>query len=194
MFSFKHFLISSLTFRSLIHFEFIFVCGIRKCPNFVLLHVAVQFFQHHLLVNWPCVGLLLGSLFCSTDLCDCFYASTILFWLLWFGHIVEVRVHDTSSSVLSQDCFGFSGCYVFLYKFLSYLFQSCEKCHWYFDRDYIVSVACFELYGHFNSTNSFRLFMSSSVSLISFFSFPSTSLLLSWVGLFLGILFFLMQL
>ena len=29
-----------MTFRDLIHFEFIFVYGVRKCSNFVLLHVA----------------------------------------------------------------------------------------------------------------------------------------------------------
>ena len=29
-----------------------------------------------------CIGLFLGSYFCSIDLCVCFYASTILFWLL----------------------------------------------------------------------------------------------------------------
>ena len=28
------------TFRSLIHFEFIFVCGVRKCSNFIILHIA----------------------------------------------------------------------------------------------------------------------------------------------------------
>ena len=33
----------------LIHFEFIFVYGVRECSNFILLHVAVQFSQHHLL-------------------------------------------------------------------------------------------------------------------------------------------------
>ena len=44
MFSYKSFIVSGLTFRSLIHFEFIFVYGVRKCSNFVLLHVAVQFF------------------------------------------------------------------------------------------------------------------------------------------------------
>ena len=38
-----------LTFRSLIHLKFIFVYGVRKCSNFILLHVAVQFSQHHLL-------------------------------------------------------------------------------------------------------------------------------------------------
>ena len=31
------FLVSGLTFRSLIHFEFIFVYGVRKCSSFVLL-------------------------------------------------------------------------------------------------------------------------------------------------------------
>ena len=49
MFSSKSLIVSDLTFRSLIHFEFIFVYGVRKCSNFVLLHVAVQFPQHHLL-------------------------------------------------------------------------------------------------------------------------------------------------
>ena len=49
MFSCKSFIVSGLTNRSLIHFEFIFVYGIRKCSNFILLHVAVQFSQHHLL-------------------------------------------------------------------------------------------------------------------------------------------------
>ena len=49
MFSSKSFIVSGLTFRSLIHFEFIFVCGVKMCPDFILLHLAVQFFQHHLL-------------------------------------------------------------------------------------------------------------------------------------------------
>ena len=49
MFSFRSFMVSSLIFRSLIHFEFIFVYGIRECSNFILLHVAVQFSQYYLL-------------------------------------------------------------------------------------------------------------------------------------------------
>ena len=48
-FSSNSFLVSGLTFRSLIHLEFIFVCSVRVCSNFVLSHVAVQFSQHHLL-------------------------------------------------------------------------------------------------------------------------------------------------
>ena len=49
MFSSKSFIVSGLTFMSLIHFEFIFVYGVRRCSNVILLHVAVQFSQHHLL-------------------------------------------------------------------------------------------------------------------------------------------------
>ena len=33
MFSSKSFIVSALMFRSLIHFEFIFVYGVRKCSN-----------------------------------------------------------------------------------------------------------------------------------------------------------------
>ena len=43
LFSSKSFIVSSLTFRSLIHFEFIFVYGVKGCSNFIFLHVVVQF-------------------------------------------------------------------------------------------------------------------------------------------------------
>ena len=49
MFFYKSFMVSGLIFRSLIHLEFIFVYGVRECSNFILLYVAVQFSQHHLL-------------------------------------------------------------------------------------------------------------------------------------------------
>ena len=49
MFSSRSFIVSGLTFRSLIYFEFVFVYGVRKCSNFILLHVIVQVSQHHLL-------------------------------------------------------------------------------------------------------------------------------------------------
>ena len=49
VFSSKSFIVSGLMFRSLIHFEFIFVYGIRKCSSFILSQVVGQFSQHHLL-------------------------------------------------------------------------------------------------------------------------------------------------
>ena len=36
MFSSKSLIVSGLTFRSRIHFEFIFVYGVRECSNFIL--------------------------------------------------------------------------------------------------------------------------------------------------------------
>ena len=47
-FSSQSFIVSGLTFRSLIHFEFIFVYGVRKCSSF-LSQTIDQFSQHHLL-------------------------------------------------------------------------------------------------------------------------------------------------
>uniref|UniRef100_A0ABI7WPI1 Uncharacterized protein n=1 Tax=Felis catus TaxID=9685 RepID=A0ABI7WPI1_FELCA len=70
-FSSRILMASCLTLRSFIHFEFIFVCGVRKWSRFILLHVAVPFSQHHFLkrlslfhwiflptlskISWPCV-------------------------------------------------------------------------------------------------------------------------------------------
>ena len=87
--SFKSFIVSGLTFRSLIHFEFSFVYGIRECPSFILLHVAIHFSQHRLLkqplfsILYSCflchrlgdhryVSSSLGSLYRSIDLYFCF--------------------------------------------------------------------------------------------------------------------------
>ena len=45
----QSFIVPGLTSIFLINFEFIFVYSVRECSHFILLHVAVQFFQHHLL-------------------------------------------------------------------------------------------------------------------------------------------------
>ena len=91
----KNFIVSCLKFRSLIHFVFIFVYGVKECSNFTLFHVPVQFSQHHLLKrllsilysfflchilgDHRCVGLSLDFLSCSIEVYFCFIASTILF-------------------------------------------------------------------------------------------------------------------
>ena len=43
MCSSRSFIVSGLTFRYLIHVEFIFVYGVRKCSSFILLQVVDQF-------------------------------------------------------------------------------------------------------------------------------------------------------
>ena len=48
-FPLQTFIVSTLTFRSLAHFEIIFVYGVRGCSNFFLLHIAIQLSQYHLL-------------------------------------------------------------------------------------------------------------------------------------------------
>ena len=69
MFSSRILMDSYLMLRSFIHFEFIFVYGVREWSSLILLHIAVQFSQHHLLkrlsffhciffpvlskINWP---------------------------------------------------------------------------------------------------------------------------------------------
>ena len=49
MFSSKIFMVSGLTFKSLIHYEFILVCGVRRWSSFIFMHKSVQFSQHYLL-------------------------------------------------------------------------------------------------------------------------------------------------
>jgi len=49
LFSSKSFIVSGLTFTSLIHFDFLFVYGVRKYSSFILLQVVDQFSKHHLL-------------------------------------------------------------------------------------------------------------------------------------------------
>ena len=49
IFSPRSFTVSCLSFKSLSHFELIFVFGVRVCSNFIDLHMAVQLSQHQLL-------------------------------------------------------------------------------------------------------------------------------------------------
>ena len=51
MFSCRSFMVSYIVFKSLSHFEFIFVYGVRVYRNFTDLHVAVKLFQHCLLTR-----------------------------------------------------------------------------------------------------------------------------------------------
>ena len=49
MFSSRNFMVSCFIFKSLSHFELIFVYGVRECSNFIGLQAAVQLSQNHLL-------------------------------------------------------------------------------------------------------------------------------------------------
>ena len=43
MSSSRSFIVSGLTLRSLMHFEFIFVYGVRKCSSLILLYMMASF-------------------------------------------------------------------------------------------------------------------------------------------------------
>ena len=134
MFSSKTFRVSGLIFKSLIHF--IFVYGVRKCSNFILLHVAVQFSQHHLLKRLSflhCISLRpLSKIRCPYVRGFISGLSILFHWSIFLslcqdhslddcGFVVEpeVRQVDSSSSILlSQDSFGYS-------RFL-YFHSNCE--------------------------------------------------------------------
>ena len=61
MFSSRSFIVSGLTLRPLIHFELIFVYGVRKCSSFILSQVVDQFSQHHLLKRLSFLHCILAS-------------------------------------------------------------------------------------------------------------------------------------
>ena len=134
MFSTKSFIVSCLTFRFLIHFEFIFVYGVRKCSNFIFEHVAVlssfstPFIEEAVFAPIVCSCLLCqkqdshGSLVysCAFYLVPLVYISVFVpvpYYLHDCSTVVqsEVRKVDSSSSILlSQDCFGYLESLVFL--------------------------------------------------------------------------------
>ena len=132
MFSSKSFIVSGLVFISLIHFEFIFVYGVRKCSSFILLQVVDQFSQHHLLkeIVFPPLCILASFVKDKVSIGVWIYLWAFYFVPLIYisvfvpvpyclddcGFIVEpeVRQVDSSSSILlSQDCFGYSRFFVF---------------------------------------------------------------------------------
>ena len=88
-------MVSCLIFKPLSHVEFIFMHAVRVCSSFTDLHAAVQVsqkcllkrlsFSHFMflppfqrLIDYRCLGLFLGSLFCSIGLYVCFGTSTTL--------------------------------------------------------------------------------------------------------------------
>ena len=88
LFSTKGFIVSCLTLRSLIHFEFIFLYGDSKRSSFILLHIIGQHpllkrlsLLHYIFCLFVkdevsiCMDSSLDFLFCSIDLCFCVCAS-----------------------------------------------------------------------------------------------------------------------
>ena len=92
MFSSRSFMVSHLMFKSLSHFEFIFVWSVRECSNFIIYMKLSSFLSavywrdclfsvvHYCLlcqrlIDCSCFGLFLGSQFYSIDPCVCFFSQ-----------------------------------------------------------------------------------------------------------------------
>ena len=85
----KSFIVYAPTFRSLIHFEFIFVYGVRKCSNFILSHVAVQFSQHHLLKRLSLPPLYILASFVKNKVP---VGAWVYFWAFYLVPLVYISV------------------------------------------------------------------------------------------------------
>ena len=80
MFSSKNFVVFDLTFRYLIHFEFIFMYGVRNCSSFILLQVV----DHFQFVN-------------------------VVYYIDWFADIEEsLHPWDKAHLVMVYDLFNMS--------------------------------------------------------------------------------------
>ena len=89
MFSLKSFIVSGLTFRYLIHFEFIFMYGVRNCANYILSHVAIQFSQHNLLKRLFFVPLYIIASFVENKV---HIGAWVYFWGFYLVPLVYISV------------------------------------------------------------------------------------------------------
>ena len=124
IFSAKTFIVSGLEFTPLVHCEFIFMCGVRQCSNFILGHDAVSFSQHHLLkrksllhciflplfsyLGWPYVHRFISGLSIQFHWSTLYFCSnTILFgWLqlrsiVWNQGAWFLQLHFSFSRLIS---------------------------------------------------------------------------------------------
>ena len=93
----KSFIVSGLTCRSLIHFEFIVVYNVRKCSNFILLHVAVQFSPHHLLKRLSLPPLYIFASFLKNKVP---IDAWVYFWAFYLAPLVYISVFCQYHAVL----------------------------------------------------------------------------------------------
>ena len=77
----------------LTYIEFIFVYGFRKCSNFILLHLAVQFSQNHLLKR------LSSIIYWDCHIFFIFQFVNMVYHIGWFANIDE-SLHSWNKSNL----------------------------------------------------------------------------------------------
>ena len=102
IFSSRSFIASDLAFRSLIHFGFIFVYGVRKCFSFIILQVVDRFSQH----------LLLEIVFSPLDIFASFVKNKvsigawIYLWAFYFVPLIYISVFVPMPYYLDEGSFA----------------------------------------------------------------------------------------
>ena len=131
MFSSKSFIVSGLTFKSLIHFEFIFVYYVRKYSN---LCVAIQFSQHHFLTRlsflhciflpssritcpyvWGFISAISILFHCFSFLFLCQYHTILMTVALQYS-LKSGRLTPLAPFFFLKNCFGYLESFLFPYK------------------------------------------------------------------------------
>ena len=143
MFSSMSFMVSGLIFRSLSHFKFFIIYGVRECSHPNILHVAIQFSQHQLLGRLFYPLQIFASFVVDklTTKAGCFFFFfsdfSILLHCLMLVHTVLITValqygfrserlyllfHSFFPKIVSN-----LESFVVFYQFQDYLSQFCEK-------------------------------------------------------------------
>ena len=150
MFSSKSFIVSGLTCRFLIHFEFIFVYGVRKCSNFVhCFTCSCPVFPAPLLkrlslphciflpplskIRYPQVhGFISGLsiLFHWSIFLFLFWYYTVLMTIALYYNLKSGRLIPPAPFFFLKTALVIRGLLYFHMNCEMFLFQFCEKCHW----------------------------------------------------------------
>ena len=132
----------------MIKFHF-FACSCPDLPTpfieeaiFTSFYASAPFDQYQLTIQtwvyfWALyfVPLIYVSVLMSVPDCFDYCGLVILF---------DIRYGDSSYFVLSQNCCSYSRSFLVPYKVLKCLLYICEICCWYFNRDCVQSINCFE--------------------------------------------------
>ena len=100
------------------------------------------------------MSLFLVSLFCSIDLCVCFYASAMLFWLLLPHSLSSMLDNMIPATLFFLRIAVSSGASVVPNKFFEIFVLVLSNASWNLDRNSIKSTDCSGEYRHFNDVNS----------------------------------------
>ena len=89
MFSSKSFIVSGLTFRSLIHFEFIYVYGVRQCSNFIFFTCSFPVFPAPFIEEAVFAALYILGFFVKNKVC---IGAWVYFWTFYLVPLVYISV------------------------------------------------------------------------------------------------------